>query len=101
MNSLIRTKNIKNKLSKPNISIGNENILGYYYETYFDSLTSKELDKEFSKDLKYISKILKELPEKNRQKYIGMLSNIIEFYISQKINKRLDDTFEKFLQLNG
>lgn len=85
------------KVSNRSVSISKfrDEILNEYYSHYFNSLSSKEFDKEFNKDLALLIKSLTKLPQEDRSMFINTLSKFIEFYIESKVEKELDKSFHK------
>lgn len=69
-----------------------------YYIDYYQNLSSKELDKEFNKDILTLTKALSKLPESERKNLIEILSNLIEFYIENKIEKELNNSIFKIMK---
>lgn len=71
-----------------------------YYLDYYQDVPSKELDQEFSKDLKIITKVFKKLSDKEKDPVIELfLAKLIEFYVDQKVEKELDISLKKILKL--
>jgi len=64
-----------------------------YYKDYFERLSSRQLDREFNKDLSMMIKSLKMLPQEERKVFAGIISKLIEFYIENKIEKELEKSF--------
>ncbi|MGF1670347.1 MAG: hypothetical protein ACFCU6_07860, partial [Balneolaceae bacterium] len=76
-----------------------DDIVYSYYSDHFDNLSSKELDQEFRKDLKTLTKALSKLSHKEKEAFINVFSKVIEFYLNQKIEKEIDSSFIKILNL--
>ncbi len=62
-------------------------------------MSSKELDKEFSKDIKYLTGILNDMSDSERKSFIEVLSKYIEFYIDNKVEKEIDNSLFKILNI--
>lgn len=93
-------KNLQNKESKSEtMKFWQDNLRHEPYIDYYNDLTSKELDQEFRKDIKSIAKILGELSESKKIAFINFLSNYIEFYIDQKLEKEIDSSLNKILKI--
>ena len=93
---------ISNKIEGRNtsdkFSTFRDEILSEYYVQYFNSLTSKEFDKEFNRDLSALVKSLNKLPQEDRNALIGALSKLIEFYVENKVEKELDHSFKRIFK---
>lgn len=93
---------ISNKIESRNtsdkFSTFRDEILSEYYAQYFNSLTSKEFDKEFNRDLSALVKSLNKLPQEDRNALIGALSKLIEFYVENKVEKELDHSFKRIFK---
>ncbi|MDR1876419.1 MAG: hypothetical protein LBQ84_02205 [Flavobacteriaceae bacterium] len=82
-----------------NNSFWNDSLIRNYYVHHFDDLNSKELDKEFSHDLKMFAKTLSKLSDSDRKAFIKvMMSRVIESYIDHKIEKELTNSIHKVLK---
>lgn len=94
---------VKNKQSKESksetLKYWQDNLIHEFYIDYYNDLTSKELDQEFRKDIKDITKILSKLSDSERKVFVDFLSNFIEFYIDQKVEKEIDSSLYKILKL--
>lgn len=74
-------------------------LIQQYYLDYYQEISSKELDQEFSKDLKVITKALKKLPDENKSLVIELLLyRLIESYVDRKVEKELDISLKKILK---
>jgi len=69
-----------------------------YYNNYFESLSSRQLDREFNKDLSIMVNSLKKLPQEERKEFAGVISILIEFYLGNKIEKELNKSFHTLLK---
>lgn len=76
----------------------NDNLIQDYYFNYYQNLSVKELDKEFNKDIRTLTKALSKLPVSERKAFIEILSRIIEFYLENKIEKEIDNSLFKILK---
>jgi hypothetical protein len=100
MELVFENNNKLKKNSKSNISrYWEDSLFDEFYYDYFDEMSSKELDKEFSKDIKYLSEILKKLSDSERKAFIEVLSKYIEFYIDHKVEKEIDNSLFKILNI--
>ncbi len=70
----------------------------FYINYYYQNLNSKELDKEFNKDIKILTGVLVKLPFSERKVFIKILSKFIEFYLESKIEREIDKSFYKVLK---
>lgn len=68
-----------------------------FYIDYYQNLTSKELDREFNKDIRTLTHTLSKLSDSERKAFIEVLSRFIEFYLENKIEKEIDSSFFKIL----
>lgn len=75
-----------------------DEIFQNYYLSHFNSMSSKQLDIEFSKELNMLVKALKKLPDSERKSVIEALSKVIEFYIENKVEKELEFSINKILK---
>jgi len=66
-----------------------------YYQDYFDSLSTFELDQEFRNDLKILSKSLSKLSDSEKKAFINIISTFVQFYLEQKIEREVDSSFKK------
>ena len=76
-----------------------DDLVHLYYSDHFDSLSSKELDKEFQKDIKTLTNTLSKLTKEERDAFINVFSKVIEFYLDHKIEKEIDSSFFNVLNL--
>lgn len=65
---------------------------------YKESISSKKLDREFYEDIKSFATILSKLPEPQRKYIIDALSKSVEFYISRKVEKEINSSFNKVMK---
>jgi hypothetical protein len=63
----------------------------------FKTSSAKQLDKELNYELKPLIKVLSRLDEKERKYFIEAISNILDLYIENKIEKELEKNFVKLL----
>lgn len=85
--------------SEKKVDYWNDSMIQDFYLDYYQNMNSKELDQEFSKDLKTLTKTLGKLPSSERKAFIDVLSRVIEFYLDNKIEKEIDRLFLKILKL--
>jgi hypothetical protein len=90
-------KRPERKASKPNHPLNHE-FKGDNYVPYFENLSSKELDTEFSKDLKALSAVLSKLSEKDRKYMIVVISRLIDLYIKNKVEKEIESSIIKLIK---
>lgn len=76
----------------------NDSLIEDFYLNYYQNLNSKELDREFNKDIKLLTDSLVKLPVSERKAFIQVLSNFIEFYLENKIEREIDDSLFKILK---
>lgn len=88
----------KNLSTKDNSKYWNDSIVEDFYLNYYQSLNSKELDKEFNKDMKILTDALIKLSPSNRQGFIQVLSSFIEFYLENKVEREIEDSIYKILK---
>lgn len=81
-----------------NNSIWGDELITSYYSNYFESLSSKQLDKEFNNDILKLVKALSKLPDNERKIMIEALAKVIEFYIENKVEKEIEFSFHKLLK---
>ena len=95
---MLKTIN-SNKIDKYNTypNFGDE-FLFEYYNNYFENLSSSQLDREFYLSLSSMIKSFKKLPQEKRTAFVNVISNLIEFYIENKIEKELGKSFYKVLR---
>ncbi|MEA3496807.1 MAG: hypothetical protein U9R42_12340 [Bacteroidota bacterium] len=87
-------------LKKEKSMFWNDFLIQEYYNDYFQNITSSELDYEFNHKLKILVKTLNKLNKKEKEVMIDLLSNLINFYIENKVNKELEHSLRgifKFL----
>jgi len=65
-----------------------------FNNNHFEYLSSRQLDREFNKDLSIMVKTLKKLPEEERNDFKNLIAMLIDNYISNKIEKELDKSFQ-------
>lgn len=75
----------------------NDTLIQDFYLNYYHNLSSKELDKEFNKDIQFLTDSLVKLPASERKAFIQVLSKFIEFYLENKIEREIDDSLSKIL----
>ena len=76
----------------------NDSLIQDFYINYYQNLNSKQLDKEFNNDIKLLTNVLSKLSSSKRKKFVQVLSNVIEFYLENKIEKEIDNSFYKILK---
>lgn len=76
----------------------NDSLIEDFYLNYYHNLNSKELDREFNKDIKMLTDSLVKLPASERKAFIQVLSRFIEFYLENKIEREIDDSLFKILK---
>ena len=69
-----------------------------YYLGYYKDLSSKQLDKEFNENIRSLTQALSKLPNSERKAFIEVLSRCIEFYMENKVEKEIDQSFFKILK---
>lgn len=84
--------------SKRNRGYWNDPMIQDFYVDYYNSLSSKELDREFNKDIKVLSNTLSKLSDSERKSFIEVLSRFVEFYLDNKIEKEIDRSIFKILK---
>lgn len=72
----------------------NDSLIQDFYINYYQNLNSKELDREFNKDIKLMADALSKLPSSERKAFIQVLSGFIEFYLENKIEREIDSLFK-------
>jgi hypothetical protein len=88
-----------NSIEKKNkLDYWNDSLIQDYYINYYQNLSAKELDKEFNKDIRTLTKALSKLPDSERKAFIDVLSRVIEFYLENKIEKEIDHSLFKILK---
>ena len=94
-----KTIDFDNKINELNYySNFKDEILSEYYNNYFERLSSRQLDKEFNRDLSILIKSLKKLSQEERSIVVNSISKLIEFYIETKIEKDLNKSFRTILK---
>lgn len=68
-----------------------------FYVNFYESLSSKELDRQFNNDILSLVRSLKKLPNSERRAFSEVLSRFIEFYLNKKIEKEIDESLSKIL----
>lgn len=76
----------------------NDSLIQDFYLNYYQNLNSKELDREFNKDIKVLTEALSKLPTSERKAFIQVLSRFIEFYLENKIEREIDSSLFKILK---
>lgn len=76
----------------------NDSLIQDFYLNYYQNLNSKELDREFNKDIKLLTDALSKLPTSERKAFIQVLSRFIEFYLENKIEREIDGSLFKILK---
>lgn len=94
---MIFDKNKSIEKSKSRNDFWKNSMVQDFYFDYYQNLTSKELDKEFNKDIRALTHTLSKLSDSERKAFIEVLSRFIEFYIENKIEKEIDNSFFKVL----
>ena len=91
--------NINTVKRLPNkVNYWNDDIFSNYYANYYNSLTSKELDKDFNMELKSLSSAMKQMNENERKVFINLLTSVVEHYIEQKIDKELESSLQNIFK---
>lgn len=78
-------------------SYWNDSMIQDYYSDYYNSLSPKELDREFNEDITALTKHLNKIPESQRKAFIEILSRYFELYFENKIEKEINDSLFKIL----
>lgn len=92
-------KHIQGSSSKTSSNaIWSDELITTYYSNYFETLNSKQLDKEFNSDILKLVRTLSKLPENERKALVEVLARVIEFYIENKIEKEIEFSFHKLLK---
>lgn len=92
-------KHIQGSPSKTSSNaIWRDELITTYYSNYFETLNSKQLDKEFNSDILKLVRTLSKLPENERKALVEVLARVIEFYIENKIEKEIEFSFHKLLK---
>ena len=77
-----------------------KSILNDSHSEKITSLSLKELDKQFSKDLATLAKALSNTPVNKRTELADFISIVVSYYIEQKVEKELDNFFSKIMTVN-
>ena len=85
--------------SKSHKGYWNDSMIQDYYTDFYNSLSSKELDREFNEDLTVLTKHLNKIPDSQRKAFIDILSRYFEFYFESKIEKEINNSFFKILDV--
>ena len=94
-----KNNKIKNSSSSDDLRYWEDSLFDDFYSDYFDHISSKELDKVFSKDIKFLTKVLSELSESEKKAFIEVLSRYFEFYIDHKVEKEINKSLFKILSI--
>ena len=97
--NLINKKDFLSIPKKKKENIWDDFIIQEYYSDYFNELSSKELDSEFRKELSVLVKSLSKLNESERKAMINILADVINFYIENKVNKELENSFSHIFKM--
>lgn len=89
----------KSQSGVPENSYLNDLVVSEYYKEFFNALSSKDFDKQLNKGIKILAEAIKKTSPEKKEFYTDALSSIIEFYIENKIEKELDESFLKILNL--
>jgi hypothetical protein len=91
---------LQQDLVKPNLSeLIDESLAEEFFARYYQSLDSKELDREFNKDLKTLTNLLTQFPDSYRKILIDIMAGYIEFYMENKIEREIEDSFFNIIKL--
>jgi len=91
-----KTSNSTEKKKK--LDYWNDSLIQDYYINYYQNLSIKELDEEFNKDIRTLTKALSKLPDSERKAFVNILSRVIEFYLENKIEKEIDRSLFKIIK---
>jgi len=91
-----KTSNSTEKKKK--LDYWNDSLIQDYYINYYQNLSIKELDEEFNKDIRTLTKALSKLPDSERKAFVNILYRVIEFYLENKIEKEIDRSLFKILK---
>jgi len=75
-----------------------DDLISNYYKDHFYTTSSKQLDSDFNRDMKMLTKVLSEISESDRKAFIHLFSKVLEFYIENKLEKEIDQSFYKILK---
>lgn len=91
---------IRNKIySKNQFNIYWDDIVSNYHLEQFKNIGSKELDNEFNNSLKSLAKCPTQLSVQEKRYFVDVLAKLIEFYIENKIEKEMRDSFSALLKV--
>jgi hypothetical protein len=83
--------------SMSNLDFWKESMFQDFYIDYYQNLSSNELDREFNQNLQTLTRTLSKLSDSDRKAFIGLYSRFIEFYLENKIEKEINNAFNKIL----
>ncbi|MGB0788744.1 MAG: hypothetical protein ACPGQR_04330, partial [Marinirhabdus sp.] len=69
-----------------------------HFLDHYNNLTNKELDSEFKKELCVLAKSLCKLDKTERKAMVDVLANVIAFYLENKVNKEIEDSFSRIFK---
>lgn len=90
--------NLSPGISDKEFNYWHDPLLQDFYLHFYQNLNSKELDKEFNRDIKMLTNTLTKLPDSERKVFIHVLARYIEFYIENKIEREIDSSLLKILK---
>ncbi len=92
---------VNNKIAKVGGGIFQfrDEMLSEYHSCYINNLTSKELDREFNRDLYLLVKSLSKLSKEDRNVLLDVLSRFIDCHIKNKVEKEIDTSFKKVFKI--
>lgn len=85
--------------SNKGLNIYWDDIISNYYLEEFKNISSKELDNEFNNSLKTLTKCLVKSNTQDKKYLVDLFAKLIEFYIENKIEKEISDSFSQLLNL--
>ena len=85
--------------SNQGLDIHWDDIVSNYYLEEFKNISSKELDNEFNNSLKTLTKCLINSNTQDKKYLVDLFAKLIEFYIENKIEKEISNSFSKLLNL--
>lgn len=86
-------------ISKKNkTNFWNDYLIQNHYNEYFNDLSSSGLDKEFNNKLNILVKSLNKLDTTEKGIMVDLLSNLINFYIENKINKEIEFSISRLFK---
>lgn len=91
MNSVLDIKAAKNK--PKNLQFWGDQIFIDYYDNYYNSLTTKELDRDFNNRINSLVKVMGRLNDEEKKAFTNVMAIVIEHYLEQKIDKEIDYSF--------